>query len=101
MDIIFPRYTSYLIKDNCDLSKLQHLENTLKCHIEVKYENYNYILKCYYRYQLPNFISFNYHPSNEICLGESYDGRFTISFKSYTHMIVGRNNWVREIKSYQ
>lgn len=85
----YPKFTSYLIKNNLDLTKLQQLENTLKCHIEIKYENYNYILKCYYRYSLPNFISFNYKPTNKICLGESYDGRFTISFKSYTNLIIG------------
>ena len=96
MDIIFPRYTSYLIKDNLDLNRLQQLENVLKCHCEIKYEDYRYILKCYYRYELPRFIDFIYKPSNQICLGESYDGRFTISFKEYTHMIVGRNDWLRE-----
>lgn len=89
MDFIFPRYTSYLIKDNLDLNRLQQLENTLKCHCEIKHENYRYILKCYYRYELPRFIDFIYKPSDKICLGESYDGRFTINFKSYTHMIVG------------
>ena len=85
----YPRFTSYLIKNNCDLSKLQQLENTLKCHIEVKYEDYNYILKCYYRYELPSFIPFSYKPTNEICLGESYNGRFKISFNQYTNIIIG------------
>ena len=85
----YPRFTSYLIKDNLDTNKLNQLSNVLKCHCEIKYENYRYILKCYYRYELPRFIDFIYNPSNKICLGESYDGRFTISFKSYTHMIIG------------
>lgn len=99
MATIFPRYTSYLIKDNLDLNRLQQLENTLKCHCEIKYENYRYILKCYYRYELPSFIPFNYKPSDEICLGESYGGRFKISFNQYTNIIIGRNNWKWEVES--
>lgn len=85
----YPRFTSYLIKDNLDLSKLNQLENILKCHCELIRKDYSYVLKCYYRYSLPSFIPFNYHPSNEICLGESYDGRFKISFNQYTNIIIG------------
>ena len=95
----YPRFTSYLIKDNLDTNKLNQLSNVLKCHCEVKHEDYRYILKCYYRYELPSFIPFCYKPTDRICVGESYDGRFTIGFGQYTNIIIGRNNWKWEVES--
>ena len=84
----FGKYVSYLATDYVNKDKIHELEYVIKKHVEIIEKNYNFIIKVYH-YQLPDFIPFNYHPSNKICLGESYDGRFTINFKSYTHMIVG------------
>ena len=81
----YPRFTSYLIKSSCDESKLQQLESVLKCHIEIIKKDYNYILKCYYRYQLPAFIEYEPHPTKELVLGIGYDGLVKMPMNTETN----------------
>ena len=57
--LYYPRFTSYLIKYDCDESKLQQLENTIKKNCALKYnpDTKNWILKVYH-YSLPKFLPF-------------------------------------------
>lgn len=86
--IYYPKFTGYLSKNTVNLEKINKLESTIKHHVEIKHENYNYIIKVYHR-ELPSFIQFEYLPTNEIYLGQSYDGGLKISFNEYTNMIIG------------
>lgn len=98
----YGKYISYLATDNIDTTKINDLQNILKHHIELKYENYSYIIKVYH-YELPSFIPFEYNPTSEICLGYSYDGKLKISFKDYTHLLIcgttgsGKTNLISSI----
>ena len=48
----YPRFISYLIKYDCDESKLQQLEQTIKKNCALKYnsDTKNWILKVYHYY---------------------------------------------------
>lgn len=84
----YGKYISYLAKGHCNEDKVKELESIIKHHVEIKYDNYSYIIKVYLR-DLPSFIPFEYNPSNDIYLGCSYDGKLKLSFSDYTNIIVG------------
>lgn len=86
----YPKFISYLAFDNIDTDKVHELENILKKHIEIKYENYSYIIKIYH-YQLPKLIPFEFHQTKDIVLGVGYNGLVKIPLNSEVNnfLIVG------------
>lgn len=86
----YPRYISYLVKYDCDESKLQQLEETLKHHIEITKKEYNYIIKYYFN-QLPKYVEYEYHETKDLVLGIGYNGLEKIPLNSETNnfLIVG------------
>lgn len=86
--IYYPKFVGYLSKSTVNVDKINKLESTIKHHVEIKHENYNYIIKVYHQ-ELPSFIDFKFMPSNDICLGQSYDGSLKLSFHDYTNIIIG------------
>lgn len=98
----YPKFIGYLIQDNIDESKINDLKNILKHHIELKYDNYSYIIKVYHS-ELPKLIPFEYAPTSDICLGYSYNGKLKISFNDYSHLLIcgttgsGKTNLISSI----
>lgn len=86
--IYYPKFVGYLSKSTVNIDKINKLESTIKHHVEIKHENYNYIIKVYHQ-ELPSFIDFKFMPSSDIYLGQSYDGDLRLSFNDYTNIIIG------------
>lgn len=86
----YPKFIGYLIQDNIDESKINDLQNILKHHIELKYENYNYILKVFHQ-QLKDFYEYEYHKTKDMILGQAYGGlaRIPINSEQNNFIIVG------------
>ena len=86
----YGRYISYLVSDNINEDKLDELEHILKRHCEIVRKDYNFILKVFH-YQLPKFIEYEFHQTNDLVLGVGYNGLARIPLNSETnnYLIVG------------
>ena len=88
--IYYPKFISYLVKSSIDETKIEKLEATIKKHIEIKYDNFNYIIKVYHD-QLPLICNYEFHETKDIILGKTYDGlaRIKINNEFNNAIIVG------------
>lgn len=83
-------YIEYKIVNTLDEKKVKDLEDTIKKHVQVVYDDFRYKVRIY-NFLLANKCDFRAIKSKELVLGEGYDGLVTIPLNEETnnYLIVG------------